>query len=261
MALERGLGRVTLEDIALYGGRGRGLLTLDGTGDVLVTGANFKFDGVALRPLLTDALDFPWLEGRGHVSLVVAGQGLSERQIVESLNGKVDIASANGAVIGIDVEKIVRSLQRARLPRFTPSLDEKTAFSELYGTFTIVNGVAKNQDLKLVGAHLQLNGEGTLDLGRRQIVYAVRTKLGGGTPDADATIKVGSLEVPIAITGPWDKPVFGIKGQEQLTDTLKQVRKNLKSQDVRDAIKGLLQGDGEKRVRPRDLIDKLLKKD
>ncbi|NJO23586.1 MAG: AsmA-like C-terminal region-containing protein [Sphingomonadales bacterium] len=202
------------------------------------------------------------MAGGSRHSFVRAGRtGLSERQIVESLNGKVDIASANGAVIGVDVGKIMRSLQRARLPSLAPSPDEKTAFSELYGTFAIVNGVARNQDLKLVGAHLQLNGEGTLDLGRRQIDYAVRTKLGGGTPDADATIKVGSLEVPIAITGPWDKPVFGIKGQEQLTDTLKQVRKNLKSQDVRDAIKGLLQGDGEKRVRPRDLIDKLLKKD
>ncbi|NJO23585.1 MAG: AsmA family protein [Sphingomonadales bacterium] len=75
VALEKGLGRVTLEDVALYGGRGRGLLTLDGTGDVLVTGANFRFDGVALRPLLTDALDFPWLEGRGTLSFALAGQG------------------------------------------------------------------------------------------------------------------------------------------------------------------------------------------
>ena len=61
--------------------------------------------------------------------------------------------------------------------------------------------------------------------------------------------------------GPWERPNFGIKGQEELSGTLKQIGKNLKSQDVRDALKGLLQGDGEKRVKPRELLDKLLKKD
>lgn len=261
LALEGGIGKVTIEDVGLYGGRGRGFLTLDGTGEVLVAGVNLKLDGVALGPLLADALRFPWLEGRGGISLALAGQGLSERQIVEALNGKVEIASTDGAIVGLDVGKIVHNLQRARLPSLEPSPDEKTPFRELSGTFTVTNGIAKNQDLRLVGTHLQLNGEGTLDLGPRHIDYTVRTKIGGGAPDPGATIKVGSLEVPIAIVGPWEKPAFGIKGQEQLTDTLKQLRKNLKSQDVRDAIKGLLQGDGEKRVKPRDLIDKLLKKD
>ncbi len=261
LALEGGIGKVTIEDVGLYGGRGRGFLTLDGTGEVLVAGVNLKLDGVALGPLLADALRFPWLEGRGGISLALAGQGLSERQIVEALNGKVEIASTDGAIVGLDVGKIVHNLQRARLPSLEPSPDEKTPFRELSGTFTVTNGIAKNQDLRLVGTHLQLNGEGTLDLGPRHIDYTVRTKIGGGAPDPGATIKVGTLEVPIGIVGPWEKPAFGIKGQEQLADTLKQLRKNLKSQDVRDAIKGLLQGDGEKRVKPRDLIDKLLKKD
>ena len=65
-------------------------------------------------------------------------------------------------------------------PASTPSPDEKTPFSELSGTFTVTNGIAKNQDLRLVSTHLQLNGEGTLDLGPRQIDYTVRTKIGGG---------------------------------------------------------------------------------
>jgi AsmA protein len=260
VAVDGGLGRMTLEDIELYGGRASGLLTLDASGGVPVASSQIILKRVALHPFLTAALQFPWLDGSGNMYMELAGQGLTERQMVESLNGKVEVSAAEGAVVGIDVGKILRNLQRGRLPSLAPSSDEKTPFSELVSTFAIINGIATNKDLKLVSPHVQLDGEGTLDLGQRQIDYTVRTKL-GGTPDPDATIRVGSLEVPIAITGSWDKPDFGIKGQEQLTDTLKQVRKNLKSQDVRDAIKGLLQGDGEKRVKPRDLIDKLLKKD
>ncbi|MBX9589708.1 MAG: AsmA family protein [Hyphomonadaceae bacterium] len=260
LALDGGIGKIRLEDIELYGGRGRGLLTLDGTGEVLIAGANLKLEGISLQPLLADALDLPWLEGRANVALALAGQGLSERQIVEALNGRVEMAAADGAIVGLDVGKILRSLQRARLPSLTPSPDEKTPFSELAGTFTVTNGVARNRDLRLIGPHLQLGGEGTFELGPRRIDYTMRTKVGGGQPEADATIKVGTLEVPVSIVGPWDKPSFGIKGQEQLIGAVKQIGKNLKSQEVQDAIKGLLQGDGEKRVRPRDLLDKLLKK-
>ena len=124
---------------------------------------NLILDHVALRPLLADALQFPWLEGSGKIYLELAGQGLTEHQIVESLNGKIEMASSDGAIIGLDIGKILRSLQRARLPSLTPSPDEKTPFSELAGTFTVTNGVAKNQDLRLVSTHLQLSGEGSLD--------------------------------------------------------------------------------------------------
>jgi len=261
VTLEGGVARVALEEVDLYGGRARGLLTLDGSGDVLVASNNLILDRVALRPLLTDALQFPWLEGSGKIYLELAGQGLTERQIVESLNGKIEMSSSSGAIIGLDVGKVVRNLQRARLPSLTLSPDEQTPFSELAGTFTVTNGVARNQDLRLVSTHLQLSGEGSLDLGPRQIDYTVRAKIGGGAPDPDATLKVGTLEVPVSIVGPWEKPSFGIKGQEELTGAVRQIGKNLKSREVRDALKGLLQGDGEKRVKPRDLIDKLLKKD
>ena len=232
VTLDGGIARFALEEVDLYGGRARGLFTLDGSGDVLVASNNLILDRVALRPLLADALQFPWLEGSGKIYLELAGQGLTERQIVESLNGKFEVASADGAIIGLDVGKIVRGLQRARLPSLTPSLDEKTPFSELAATFTVTNGVARNQDLRLVSTHLQLSGEGSLDLGPRQIDYTVRTKIGGGPPDPDASLKVGTLEVPVSIVGPWEKPTFGIKGQEELTGAVKQIGKNLKSRDV-----------------------------
>lgn len=260
LALDRGTAKVTLERVDLYGGRAAGVLSLDGTGDVLVAGANLQLQGVELQPLLGDGLDFQWLEGRGQVSLAVAGQGLTERQVMEGLNGKVEISSADGAIVGLDVGKIVHSLRRARLPDLSPSPSEKTPFKELAATFAVTNGVAHNDDLRLTGPNLQLNGEGKLDLGRRLVDYTVRTKV-GGAPESDATLKVGTIEVPISISGPWDKPSFGIKGQEHLTGALKQIRKNLRSQDVKDALKGLLEGDGEKRVKARDLIDKLLKKE
>ena len=260
VTLDGGIARFALEEVDLYGGRARGLFTLDGSGDVLVASNNLILDRVALRPLLADALQFPWLEGNGKIYLELAGQGLTERQIVESLNGKFEVASADGAIIGLDVGKIVRGLQRARLPSLTPSPDEKTPFSELAATFTVTNGVARSQDLRLVSTHLQLSGEGSLDLGPRQIDYTVRTKIGGGPPDPDASLKVGTLEVPVSIVGLGEAHVRD-QGPGGTDWSGEADRQEPQIPGRQDALKGLLQGDGEKRVKPRDVIEKLLKKD
>ena len=72
---------------------------------------------------------------------------------------------------------------------------------------------------------------------------------------------------PIRVEGAWEKPTFtpdlkGVLGSEQAGEAIKQIGKNLKSQDVQDAIRGLLGGgDGQQKVKPRELLEKLLKKD
>ena len=50
-------------------------------------------------------------------------------------------------------------------------------------------------------------------------------------------------------------------GQEQILEAVKEIGKNLKSDEVKEALKGLLGGgDGEKKVKPRDILEKLFKK-
>ena len=61
---------ITLEDMLLYSGRGRGVLTLDGSGEVPVTNADLKLEGVSAAPLLRDALGLDWLDGRDLQALV-----------------------------------------------------------------------------------------------------------------------------------------------------------------------------------------------
>jgi AsmA protein len=224
---------------------------------------NLTLEGINSGPLLKDALGFEWLDGRAGIVLALAGQGVSERQMVESLNGTVDFKMLNGNIGGINLPKLVRSVEQGRLPSLDISQAEKTPFSELAATFVIANGIARNQDLRLVSQNARLTGAGTADLPRRLVDYTVNVKLSGsGKPPSEGTVvNFSNLEIPIRVEGSWDNPSFSIKGQEQLLDTIKQIGKNLKSQDVQDAIKGLLRGDPDGRVKPRDLLDKLLKKD
>src|SRR5262245_43512285 len=106
--VEAGVAKVALEEVELYGGRGQGKLMLDGSGSLLDMAAHLKLVGVSIQPLLGDAAGVQWLDGRGSVTLALSGKGLSEREIVEGLNGKVDATVADGAIKGVDVGKIVR---------------------------------------------------------------------------------------------------------------------------------------------------------
>jgi hypothetical protein len=90
----------------------------------------------------------------------------------------------------------------------------------------------------------------------------VRPKVSTPNSGTDrAVVNLSNVEIPVRIEGSWDKPNFTVAGQEKIVETIKEIGKNLKSDDVKEALKGLLGGgDGDKKVKPRDILEKLLKK-
>jgi AsmA protein len=268
LALRDRVARVALENVQLYEGRARGELTLDGSGQVPATAANLTLDGVATSTLLHDALGLDWLEGHARMTLGLTGRGISERQMMETLNGRVDMAMADGAIAGMDIAKLLRGIEQARLAGFARSPSERTAFAELAATFLIADGVAENRDLRLLSPSLTVTGGGRVELAQRRLDYTVRTKIAANGPREGSIINLAGLEIPVRIEGPWEKPTFTpnltgvLKDQDGAMQALKQIGKNLQSQDVQDALRGMLGGgDGTQRVKPRELLEKLLKKE
>jgi len=260
LRLEDRVARLTLEEIALYGGRGRGLLTLDGSGPMPTTAVSLALERVSALPLLKDAMGFDWLEGQASLTLELAGQGASERQIMEGLNGKAEMTTAAGALNGIDIGKMLSSIEQARFTGLGVGAGERTAFSEFAGSFLVANGIATNQDLRLASPRLRLTGAGSIDLGRRALDYTVNARIVGGAAQPGAVVSIKGLDVPVRIEGPWENLRFGIKGQEQIIDAVKEIGKHIKPEDVEEAIKGIIGGADGQRVKPRELLDRLFKK-
>jgi AsmA protein len=256
LSIAAGVGRMTIEELALYGGRGQGSLTIDTSGTTPAISASLKLAEVSLLPLLKDAAGAQWLDGRGAVALALSGQGSSERQLLETLQGQVQLAVADGVVTGFDVERILSGLQRGRLDRVAPRRKDRTPFSALTGSFDIAGGVAKTGDLKLVSKQVELKGEGQIELGARRIDVVLETKVDGGAPAEGAVVNIGTLQIPIAIKGPLDRPELSIKGQEALSGALGQLAKGLKSSEVQDALRSLLGGGRGKRAKPGEAAEK-----
>jgi AsmA protein len=265
VAVHDRVAKVTLEDVQLYEGRVHGVLTFDGSGPIPVTATTATLEGVSVLPLLKDALGIGWLEGRSTIAVALAGQGASERQIVESLNGKVELATANGAIVGWNVGKLLRALEQARLPVSDKVAAERTPFSECAATFIIAHGVAENQDLRVVNPAVSVTGSGTVHLAKRELDYTLRAKVTANPSHEGAVVNLAGLELPVRLHGPWDAPAVDpvlkgvVKDQDKAAAVIKQIGKNLQSPEVQDAVRGLIGGDGTVRVKPRELLDKLLK--
>lgn len=265
VALKDRVLKATFDDVQLYEGRGRGLITIDGSGKAASIAANLSVDGVSALPLLKDHSGFDWVAGRGKLSVAAAGQGMTQRQIVETTNGRADFTFNDGAIVGFNVAQILRGLQQGRFSGFERVASEKTDFSELAASFQIVNGIAQNNDLRLTSPLVRLTGAGKVNLPARTIDYVAKPKLVANLSGQGGGLNLAGLEVPLKVTGPWDKPQVTpdldgvLKNPEAATQAVKEIGRQLKGRDANEIVRGLLgNGPDGQPVKPRDALKQLL---
>jgi AsmA protein len=188
--LRDGRFEADLTELQLYQGAGKGKVTLDGSGAVPAIAASFDLSQVQIGPLLKDAIDLNKLGGVGAFDMAVSGHGRSQREIVSALDGKGSLNLANGTIKGVNLVAMVRNAASAF--DIGSRSTQQTDFASLSGTYTITNGILRNNDLQLKAAELPMTGAGTVDLPRRSVDYKLTPRV------------AGALAVPVIIRGPWD---------------------------------------------------------
>jgi len=207
-----------LTQLTLYKGTGQGKVTIDGSGATPAIEESFALKGVDMQPLLHDAANVNLLSGSGSLDMAVDGRGRSQRDIISSLAGKGSLHLDKGKIEGVNIIGIMKNAAKALSMGLVGSGND-TDFSTLSGTYTITNGVLKNNDLQLVSSELPMTGAGTIDLPQRQVNYRLTPKV------------AGALAVPVLITGPWDhlsyRPDVGAMLQQSGQQLLQQPGKTL----------------------------------
>jgi AsmA protein len=219
-------GRLVVDPLAadLYGGRATGSAVLaDGTPPRLAT--KQAWSGVALGPLLKDALGKETLTGRGTLALDVAAQGATVAALKQALEGSASVELRDGSVRGFNVAQAVRSAaallgRPAEAPAGTGSAAEATDFSELSGSFRIRAGVAHNEDLRAKSPLLRVSGSGSVDFGAGRLDYLVKatvveTLQGQGGPELQS---LRGLTVPVRLSGPFDAVGYRVDAAGLLQD-------------------------------------------
>jgi AsmA protein len=201
--LKDGKLALDLTELALYQGTGQAKVTLDGSGQVPAVEARLTLSGVQAEPILKAAADFERLSGTFATETQITTRGRSQKEMISALGGQGKAAFTNGAIKGINIAAMVRNIATA----FTdPKAREtqKTDFSELGGTYTIAQGIVRNNDLALKSPLLRVEGKGTVDLPRKTLDYRVEPKAVMSTEGQGGTLQAAGLMVPVNVKGPWD---------------------------------------------------------
>ncbi|WP_368744416.1 AsmA family protein [Desertibaculum subflavum] len=203
--LRNGRLQVDLKEMALYDGKGQGRVVLDGSGPVPAIEQSFDLQGIQVGPLLKAATDSERLTGKGALDYAVNGRGKSQKEIVSSLAGQGKIDFRDGAIKGFDLAEIVqaaRDVKSAVTGGLTGST-KQTDFSELTGTFKIVNGIVSNDDLQMKSPLLRVTGKGTVEMPPKTVNYRLEPKLAATTKGQGGKEDATGITVPVIVTGPW----------------------------------------------------------
>lgn len=232
-------------DVALYNGHGRGVLSIDGASGPANIGANFNLASVSALPFLKDAANFGWVAGNANVQLKLAAKGASQLQLIENLNGTAGFQFSNGAVVGFDFAGALHGLSQGNFAALRTSSSAKTDFSALAASFTVTNGVAQNQDLQLVSPLLRVTGSGTVQMPQRTVDYVVKPKLLTSAEAQQGDAQQDGIEVPVHITGSWDRPTYQpdlsgvLSNPGKAVDAVKQIGKKLKGKNPDEIVDSL----------------------
>ncbi|KUO62683.1 MAG: hypothetical protein APF80_10255, partial [Alphaproteobacteria bacterium BRH_c36] len=237
-----------LDEMELYDGVGRGVLTLNAQPKTPVYGANFNLSGVSAQPLLTDAADIDWLAGKGQILLALTSAGATQQDIVSSLNGNTSFAFEDGAVVGVNVPKIVRAVQQGRFNDLKGAPNEQTDFTKLSGSFNIQNGVAVNKDLEMLSPLLRVTGDGQVMLPDRQVDYTLKPKLVASLSGQGGDRSASGLEIPVRVHGPFEKLSYTpdlngvLKDPEQTTKAIRELGRQYGGEKAGKVLDDLLGG-------------------
>ncbi|WP_019572100.1 AsmA family protein [Thioalkalivibrio sp. ALMg3] len=221
-----------------YGGELSSRLRLDARHDAPRYELAADLQALDIGALLEDFQgDDARLMGTGNLELDIATRGELLSELKGALNGSGNMRFEDGAVRGINVAQIIRRAEaRLRGEQLEEDEPNQTDFSELTGSFTIRDGIVRNEDLAASSPLLRVSGEGQADLNDDTLDYRVNTTV-VGTLEGQGGRELDDLRgvmLPIRISGTFTDPSFRLDLEDALRDRYEdEVRERVQEEEDR----------------------------
>jgi AsmA protein len=204
--LAGGVLKAGFSNLGAYGGQASGELVTDASTGNPTFALHGDLVGVRALPLLRSAADFDRIDGKLQAKLALRASGASPHAIMSSLSGTVFAVFQDGAIRGVNVAQMIRSLTSGTLSGWQQTGEQTTDLAQLSASFKIDKGQATTSDLNLVGPLVRVTGAGTVDLGAKSLAFRVEPKLVLTTEGQGRTADPVGLGIPVVIDGPWSEP-------------------------------------------------------
>jgi AsmA protein len=201
--LRSGSLTVTIGEAQAFGGIAKGSFVLAASGH----GADFKsqlqFTDVDLESCLNELFNFRRIEGRGNMMLVLEAAGNHVLALTRTMNGSAQLLGRQGALVGLNVEQLLRRLERRPLSGTGDFRTGRTPFETLTVNVKIAQGTATVEEARFESPKVRLGLAGTASIPGREfdlrgIAALVAPNQGDSPP----------FELPFMVHGPWDDPIM-----------------------------------------------------
>ena len=234
---------VTVGEAQAYGGVIKGSVALAIFEAGVDVKSQLQFTDVDLENCLGQLFGLRRLEGKGNISLAVEGTGESVLAVTRTLNGNAGLTGANGALAGLNVEQLLRRLERRPLSGGGEFRSGRTPYDKITVALKITQGTVTVEDVKIEGSAVKLALAGSASIPARELDLK-------GTAALIATAKPGAapFELPFIVQGSWDDPIMLpdpealIQRSGAAAPLLNAVRERRARDSVRSAIERLTGG-------------------
>jgi AsmA protein len=194
---------VTVGEAQAYGGVIKGSLALSSLESGVDVKSQLQFTDVDLEGCLGQLFGLRRLEGKGNISLSVEGSGNSVLGVTRTLTGTATLMGQNGALAGLNVEQLLRRLERRPLSGGGEFRTGSTPYDKIDVGLKIVNGTATVDDMKIDGAAVRLALAGSASIPERDLDLK-------GTAALVVAARPGAqpFELPFVVQGSWDDPIM-----------------------------------------------------
>jgi AsmA protein len=249
IAIQRAkLGRtavaLTIGESQAFGGVLKGTLAItpaDGGADFR---SQMQFVDVDLENCLNDLFQFRKLEGRGDMDLDLNASGNSVLALTHTLKGSAKLTGRQGAMVGLNIEQLLRRLERRPLSGTGDFRNGRTPFEKLSVDIKIAQGVATVENVSLEGSKVRVGLGGQASIPARDFdLRGVASLASTGSADAQP------FELPFVVQGQWEDPIILPDTQSLMqrsplaSPLLNALKSRGNSKDtVRDALERLIPG-------------------
>ncbi|WVT76782.1 AsmA family protein (plasmid) [Sinorhizobium chiapasense] len=206
LVISEGVASLDLPESPFYGGRMAANLKADGTGEEASITLKASIAGASAAPLLIDLANFKHLEGALQAQFDITGAGATAGALKRALQGSANVRFSDGAIRGIDVADVYNNLVGLMSSGFKQNENNATGFTELGASFAIENGVARTEDIKLIGPLVRMSGSGEANLPNGQLNFRLDPRVVASLEGQGADIATEGIGVPVMIEGSFAAP-------------------------------------------------------
>ena len=194
---------ITVGEAQAYGGVIRGALALADFDKGVEVKSQMLFSEVDLESCLGQVFGLRRLEGKGTIAVSVEGTGESVLAVTRTLNGNATVNGTDGALAGLNVEQLLRRLERRPLSGGGEFRTGRTPYDKLSVAVKITQGMANVEQMTIEGSAVRLALGGTASIPERELDLK-------GTAALVTTGKAGAppFELPFIVQGSWDDPIM-----------------------------------------------------